>query len=94
MRWMIAQGNMYLRREEHLIFHGCVPVDEQGDFLSMTIDGKPYTGRALFQAIERVVYRVIETRKRDAREQFDRRQTSPAGNKKSLLPPDPRGLVL
>jgi fructose-1,6-bisphosphatase III len=65
MRWMIAQGNMYLRREEHLIFHGCVPVDEQGDFLSMTIDGKPFTGRALFQAIERVVYRVVETRKRD-----------------------------
>ena len=65
MRWMIAQGNMYLRREEHLIFHGCVPVDEQGDFLSMTIDGQPYTGLALFQAIERVVYRVVETRKRE-----------------------------
>ena len=65
MRWMIAQGNMYLRREEHLIFHGCVPVDEQGDFLPMMIDGKPYTGRALFKAIESVVYRVIDTRKRE-----------------------------
>ena len=65
MRWMIAQGSMYLHREEHLIFHGCVPVDEQGDFLPMTIDGKPYTGRALFKAIERVAYRVIDTRKRD-----------------------------
>ena len=56
---------MYLRREEHLIFHGCVPVDEQGDFLPMLIDGKPYAGRALFTAIEGVVYRVIETRKRE-----------------------------
>ena len=65
MRWMIAQGNLYLRREEHLIFHGCLPVDEQGDFLPMIIDGKPYTGRALFKAIERVVYRVIDTRKRE-----------------------------
>jgi fructose-1,6-bisphosphatase III len=65
MRWMIAQGRMYLRREEHLIFHGCVPVDEKGDFLSMLIDGKPSTGRALFSAIETVIYRVLDTRKRE-----------------------------
>jgi len=62
MRWMIAEGQMYLRREEHLIFHGCVPVDEQGDFLPMVIDGRAYTGRPLFKAIERVIYRVIDTR--------------------------------
>ena len=65
MRWMIAQGQMYLRREEHLIFHGCVPVDEQGDFLPMVIDGKAYTGQALFKEIERVIYRVIDSRKRE-----------------------------
>jgi fructose-1,6-bisphosphatase-3 len=65
MRWMIGQGSMYLRREEHLIFHGCVPVDELGDFLPMIIDGKPYTGRALFKAIETVIYRVIDTRRRE-----------------------------
>ena len=33
MRWMVSHGTMYLRREEHLIFHGCVPVDERGEFL-------------------------------------------------------------
>ena len=65
MRWMIAQGNMYLHRDEHLIFHGCVPVDEHGDFLPMVIDGKPWTGRELFKAIDRVVYRVIDSRKRE-----------------------------
>jgi fructose-1,6-bisphosphatase III len=65
IRWMVAQGNMFLRREEHLIFHGCVAVDDQGNFLPMIIDGRPYTGRELFRAIERVVYRVLETRRRD-----------------------------
>ena len=65
MRWMIGQGKMYLRREEHLIFHGCVPVDEQGGFLPMIIDGEPHTGRALFRAIESVVYRVIDSRKKE-----------------------------
>jgi fructose-1,6-bisphosphatase-3 len=65
MQWMIANGSMYLTREEHLIFHGCVPVDEKGDFLPMMVDGKPFTGRALFKAIEKFVYRVIDTRKRE-----------------------------
>src|ERR1700736_3765442 len=53
MRWMVSLGTMYLRREEHLIFHGCVPVDERGEFLPMVIDGQPYTGMALFKAIEK-----------------------------------------
>jgi fructose-1,6-bisphosphatase-3 len=60
MRWMVSHGRMYLRREEHLIFHGCVPVDEQGEFLPMPVDGQPYSGRALLDAIECFVYRLLE----------------------------------
>src|SRR3984893_17045141 len=60
MRWMVSHGRMYLRREEHLIFHGCVPVDQQGDFLPMPVDGQPYSGRALFDAIECFVYRLLD----------------------------------
>jgi len=60
MRWMVASGRMYLQREEHLIFHGCVPVDEHGDFLPMVVRGQPYTGAALFRAIESAVYRLLD----------------------------------
>jgi fructose-1,6-bisphosphatase III len=60
MRWMVSHGRMHLRREEHLIFHGCVPVDQSGEFLPMFVDGQPYSGRALFDAIECVVYRLLE----------------------------------
>jgi fructose-1,6-bisphosphatase III len=60
MRWMVTNGKMYLQREEHLIFHGCVPVDEQGEFLPMVVQGQPYTGAALFRAIENAVYRVLD----------------------------------
>ena len=60
MRWMVASGRMYLQREEHLIFHGCVPVDEQGEFLPMVVQGRPYTGAALFRAIESAVYRLLD----------------------------------
>jgi fructose-1,6-bisphosphatase-3 len=46
---------MYLRRDEHLIFHGCVPADPQGNFLRMPIDGQELAGRPLFEAIDRVI---------------------------------------
>jgi fructose-1,6-bisphosphatase-3 len=64
MRWMVSHGKLYLRREENLIFHGCVPVDAKGDFLPMIIEGNPYTGIKLFKEIEKVVYRAIDGRKR------------------------------
>ena len=52
---------MWLRRDDHLIFHGCVPVDEEGRFLPMVVDGEPRAGRALFDALERVVVRSLDT---------------------------------
>jgi fructose-1,6-bisphosphatase-3 len=60
VRWMVSNGEMYLRREEHLIFHGCVPVDQNGEFLPMMVNDQPYSGRALFDAIESYVYRLFD----------------------------------
>jgi fructose-1,6-bisphosphatase-3 len=60
VRWMVSRGEMYLRREEHLIFHGCVPVDQSGEFLPMTVNGQAYSGRALFDAIESHVNRLLD----------------------------------
>ncbi|HWE36312.1 MAG TPA: fructose-bisphosphatase class III [Isosphaeraceae bacterium] len=61
MRFLVGHGSMYLRRDEHLIFHGCVPVDENGEFLPLVVDGRPRRGRALFDAIDRVLARVLDT---------------------------------
>ena len=60
VRNIVEQGSMYLRRDDHLIFHGCLPVDEKGDFLMMEVDGVPHKGKALFEAIEQVVVRGME----------------------------------
>jgi len=60
MRWLVSRGSMYLLRDDHLIFHGCVPVDAQGALLPMVLDGQPVRGRALFDAIEQLLVRVIE----------------------------------
>jgi fructose-1,6-bisphosphatase-3 len=62
LRFLLERGSMWLRRDDHLIFHGCVPVDAEGRFLSMVVDGEPRAGRALLDALERVVVRSPETR--------------------------------
>ena len=31
MRFLLSRGGMYLRRDDNLIFHGCVPVDDRGE---------------------------------------------------------------
>lgn len=61
-KYIVGNGSMYLRRDEHLIFHGCVPSDAQGEFLPMPIDGQMLKGRALFEAIENCVARALEER--------------------------------
>jgi fructose-1,6-bisphosphatase-3 len=40
VRFLIERGAMYLIRDDNLIFHGCVPVDEKGEFLPFPIDGQ------------------------------------------------------
>jgi fructose-1,6-bisphosphatase-3 len=53
---------MSLVRDRCAIFHGCVPVDAAGNFLSFSIDGAPYAGKALLDAFDRVIRRAIRKR--------------------------------
>lgn len=62
MQFVAQKGAMYLRRDQNLIFHGCIPVDEEGNFLSMPVDGKKQKGKAIFEALNIVVQRAFRTR--------------------------------
>ena len=63
VRYLVANGAMFLVRDEHLIFHGCVPCDAAGNFLPMPLGGgREAAGRALFEEIQQVVLRVVDGR--------------------------------
>jgi fructose-1,6-bisphosphatase III len=57
MSYLFQRGDMFITRDNHLIFHGCVPVDAEGRSLSFSIDGTAYSGRALFDVLESAVQR-------------------------------------
>jgi fructose-1,6-bisphosphatase-3 len=54
---VVRSGAMWLRRDQALIFHGCVPVDEEGQPLPLEVDGRSCAGRELLNALDRVVRR-------------------------------------
>jgi len=60
MRFLHERGAMYLVRDDHLIFHGCVPVNDQGEFQEFPVDGRARKGRALFEALDSVIARAMD----------------------------------
>lgn len=59
MTFVASRGRMGLRRDTCAIFHGCMPVDDRGELLELVVDGAPRKGKALFDAIDRVVQRAF-----------------------------------
>jgi fructose-1,6-bisphosphatase-3 len=59
MSYVTRRGSMWLRRDHAVIFHGCLPVSDGGEFLSLTVDGTEHSGRALFDALGSVVRRAF-----------------------------------
>ena len=61
MRWLVSCGAMYLIRDNHLIFHACLPVDDEGEFLAMPIGGENVKGRAMLESLEKLFVRVMDS---------------------------------
>ena len=52
IRFLYEKGSMYNVYNGNLIYHGCVPVDKNGAFDKLCIDGKFYHGKALLDKCE------------------------------------------
>ncbi len=54
VRFLYAKGSMYRIHNGNLLFHGCVPLDQNGNFLEMRLGGKRYAGRAYMDYMDKV----------------------------------------
>jgi fructose-1,6-bisphosphatase-3 len=62
MKYLESKGSMHLVRDYNLILHGCVPVNEAGEPLPMSVGGVEYRGRALFDALNASVHRAFRAK--------------------------------
>ena len=52
VEFLFSKGSIYLKTNGNLLVHGCVPLTEDGDFMSMKIDDKSYKGKELMDKME------------------------------------------
>ncbi|WP_022818961.1 fructose-bisphosphatase class III [Fusobacterium russii] len=52
---LFNKGAMYLKHNSNLLYHACIPMDENGDFSEFEIDGEKYKGKALLDKIDNLV---------------------------------------
>ncbi|MFI3176207.1 MAG: fructose-1,6-bisphosphatase [Eubacteriales bacterium] len=52
VRFLFTNGGLYKVYNSNLLYHGCVPIDEKGGFLSADIYGKICSGRELYDVLE------------------------------------------
>lgn len=58
MDFLFEKGCMYKRYNENLLYHGCIPLDGQGNFDGIEIDRNIYMGKEYLDYAERVVREV------------------------------------
>lgn len=55
IRCLFSKGSLYLVRNSNLLFHGSMPMNEDGSFKEVLIGGEKFSGKALFDKIDKLV---------------------------------------
>ncbi len=52
VRFMFAKGGLYKIHNSNLLYHGCVPMEEDGSFSRVNVFGKEYSGKELYDVLD------------------------------------------
>ena len=52
IRFLYSKGSMYKTINGNLLFHGCIPLDKDGEPQSINIEGKQYSGREMLDKLD------------------------------------------
>jgi fructose-1,6-bisphosphatase-3 len=54
IRFLFSKGSMYLVTNGNLLYHGCIPMNDNGSFKAVQVDGQIVAGRALMDRLDRL----------------------------------------
>ncbi len=54
VRFLFSKGSMYLVYNGNLLFHGCIPMNEDGSFKAVLVEDEPVSGRDLMERFDRL----------------------------------------
>ena len=55
MHFLLSKGSLYKVYNNNLLYHGCVPLNEDGTLKEVTLFSKKFKGKSLYDALERYV---------------------------------------
>jgi fructose-1,6-bisphosphatase-3 len=53
-RFLFSTGSLYLIHDGNLLYHGCIAMNEDGEFKSFNVDGKMFGGKAFLDRVDRL----------------------------------------
>ena len=54
VRFLYSKGSMYLVYNNNLLYHGCIPMTDSGEFREVTLKGEKVSGRRLLDKAEQI----------------------------------------
>lgn len=61
IEFLYSVGSIYLKMNDNLLFHGCVPLNKEGEMDEMNFFGQFHRGKAYFDCCERVARQAYHT---------------------------------
>lgn len=55
IKFLYSHGGIYKCYNSNLMYHGCIPMKENGDFDTLKIDGKVYSGKSLMDYLDKQI---------------------------------------
>lgn len=56
IKFIYSNGGMYKCINNNLLYHGCIPMERDGTFTEITLDGKVYKGKSYMDYINQMAY--------------------------------------
>ena len=69
MRFLLNKGRLYKVFNGNLLYHGCVPLEEDGNMKTVCLYGHSYRGKSLYEALESYVRKGFYALDQDEKEQ-------------------------
>lgn len=54
VRFLFSKGSLYLIHDGNLLYHGCIAMDDTGEFRAFNVDGKSFSGKEFLDRVDRL----------------------------------------
>ena len=53
-RFLFSKGSLYLAHDGNLLYHGCIAMNDDGEFRAFNVDGKSFAGKEFLDRVDRL----------------------------------------